>query len=251
MPWNRTLCAILSDKFLGEISKPNDHPIYFLCSGSYLSVNCRRRALNGIVNRGLRETCPVKVQRPALGSSRWSPKSTAPQAQSVFFHGKTASRVHVPACRASSELPFPGFPGAILLYSYARWPHRVWGSHHVRTLSLYKSGPPFCCYPVFKPVASLLLNRTPPFHPSRGDPLGHLSRSLTLMFTMYKLTWILFTFFALSLSVLTAPVPVPDGGEDLEARTTHNGRVRIHASILPHLSPTLWSPGNLVSTWFG
>ena len=46
---------------------------------------------------------------------------------------------------------------------------------------------------------------------------------------MYKLTWILVACFALALSVLAAPIPVPEESQDLEARTTHVGRVRIYA----------------------
>jgi hypothetical protein len=63
---------------------------------------------------------------------------------------------------------------------------------------------------------------------------------------MYKLTWILVTFFALSLSVLAAPVPVPEEGQDLEKRITHDGRVRLYASFY-----CSWCrPSDLQGTWY-
>jgi len=59
--------------------------------------------------------------------------------------------------------------GGILLYSDARPLHHAWGSHHVRTLSPYKSDPGFCPLSLRRTVASLLIRASIPVL-SRIDP---------------------------------------------------------------------------------
>jgi hypothetical protein len=74
-------------------------------------------------------------------------------------------------------------------------------------------------------------------HPALHSPVvtsWDLSCLTNSYFTMYKLTWILFTFFSLILPVLSAPVPAPEEFENLEKRTTHTGRARIFPSSRVH-----------------
>ena len=59
--------------------------------------------------------------------------------------------------------------GGILLCSDARPLHHAWGSHHVRTLSPYKSDPGFCPLSLRRTVASLLIRASIPVL-SRIDP---------------------------------------------------------------------------------
>jgi hypothetical protein len=62
---------------------------------------------------------------------------------------------------------------------------------------------------------------------------------------MYKLTFILFSFFSFALPILAVPVPASDEINALEKRVTYSGRVRVIHSHLAH-DADLRLAGNLV-----
>ena len=175
------------------------------------------------MNRGLRETCPETDDEITVVSAVYGP----PKADALifFFLTTTASHVHIPASAAPLPNYHPRAPlGQFSCTVTCAGRTRYGGSHHVRTLSMYKSVPSFCCYPYSKPVVSLPLPQPTPLFIFPQRPLGALLTFANAYITMYKLTWIFVAFFALCLSVLAAPV------SDLEKRITHVGRVRVFAS---------------------
>jgi hypothetical protein len=184
-----------------------------------------------------------------------SPRSAALFFLSLFI-ARTASRVYRSpfSPRLVRIAQLPGQPGGnLLMLTRARALAHTWGSHHVRTLSSYKSDPCFrLCSSVRRPRPS---SHAPAFLIpilSPAETSWDLPRFYEyLCLTMYRLTLMLFALLSLILPILAAPVPVPEELGELEIRASLSGNGRVRVSFGHTLPTTLTFRiiGNLVRTW--
>ena len=112
---------------------PKLPPYFFYCCQPLASWASMSLLAHGIVNRCLRETCPETDVGITVVSEVYGPLKA--QAQ-FFFDNNGIARARPRFRRASSELPYPGLQFSCTVTRAG--PHAVWGSHHVRALSLYK-----------------------------------------------------------------------------------------------------------------